>query len=131
MRRTGCHDAGDAYLCATSTKIGAMTIQGKTIQGKTIQRSPIQDFRFPGVLNSKELLIAEAIQARAWQALDCESELSSEHARVAKERLGGIVVRLMAQDTRSIGDLAKEAVDAFKSPTQAKAKAPAQGTSKR
>ena len=75
---------------------------------------PVTDFRFPGVLNSKDLLVAEAIQARAWEALRYDERLGTEQAEAAKARLGGIVVRLMSDHPKSIGDLATAAVQAFR-----------------
>ncbi len=69
-------------------------------------------FRFPGVLNSQELLVAEAIQARAWEAIRNDDHIAV--AEDAKAKLGGIVVRLMADRSKSIGDLATAAVEAFK-----------------
>ncbi len=54
------------------------------------------DFRFPGVLNSKELLVAEAVQARAWAVLAGKGRFRDDD-EAARARLGGIVVRLMAE----------------------------------
>ncbi|PTM39596.1 hypothetical protein [Bosea sp. 124] len=70
------------------------------------------NFRFPGVLNSQELLVAEAIQARAWQVIWDGGHYIDERADRAK--LGGIVVRLMSDRSKSISDLASAAVAAFK-----------------
>ena len=70
------------------------------------------DFRFPGVLNSKELLIAEAVQARAWAKLAGEGRLPDDDT-AAKAKLGGIVVRLMADGSQTVGDLAAAAIATF------------------
>jgi predicted GNAT superfamily acetyltransferase len=70
------------------------------------------DFRFPGVLNSKELLVAEAVQARAWAVLSGKGRFRDDD-EVARARLGGIVVRLMADGSQSVGDLASAAIDSF------------------
>lgn len=70
------------------------------------------DIRFPGVLNSKELLVAEAVQARAWVVLAGKGRFRDDD-QVAKAKLGGIVVRLMAEGSQSIGDLASAAIDSF------------------
>lgn len=70
------------------------------------------DFRFPGVLNSQELLVAEAVQARAWAVLSGKGRFRDDD-HVAKEKLGGIVVRLMSDGSQSIGDLASAAIDSF------------------
>jgi predicted GNAT superfamily acetyltransferase len=75
---------------------------------------PNYDFRIPGVLNSKEMLVAEAIQARAWEFLSHDGRVAAEQAEAAKIKLGGIVVRLMSDRSRSIGDLAEAAVAAFR-----------------
>jgi hypothetical protein len=74
---------------------------------------PTPSFRFPGVLNSQELLIAEAILARASNALGLERTDAVTDKDAAKARLGGIVVRLMSDRSRSIGDLSAAAVEAF------------------
>jgi len=75
---------------------------------------PTPSFRFPGVLNSQELLVAEAIHARAWRALANADHLRDGDETAAKARLGGIIVRLMLDRSRSIGDLSAEAVSAFR-----------------
>lgn len=74
------------------------------------------DIRFPGVLNSKELLVAEAVQARAWVVLAGKGRFRDDD-QVAKAKLGGIVVRLMAEGSQSIGDLASAAIDSFERET--------------
>jgi len=75
---------------------------------------PTPSFRFPGVLNSQELLVAEAILARAWAALSSDQAVTGLDPDAAKSRLGGIVVRLMSDRSRSISDLSTAAVDAFR-----------------
>lgn len=75
---------------------------------------PTPSFRFPGVLNSQELLVAEAILARAWGILSSDGALADVDAASAKARLGGFVVRLMSDRSKSIGDLSAAAVDAFR-----------------
>lgn len=77
---------------------------------------PSPSFRFPGVLTSQELLVAEAIQARALAALDAQGLWAHGELEAAKAKLGGIVVRLMSDRTKSIDDLAAAAIAAFKSP---------------
>jgi hypothetical protein len=72
------------------------------------------DFRFPGVLNSKDLLIAEAIQARAWEALATAEAIPPTQIEQAKAKLGRIVVKLMVAGGPSLGNLASEAVRTFK-----------------
>ncbi len=71
------------------------------------------DFHVPGVLNSKEMLVAEAIHARAWETVRGDPHLAGDEAEAAKARLGGIVARLMSDPSRSVGDLAAAAVRAF------------------
>jgi len=80
----------------------------------TMKATPMQtaDFRFPGVLNSKELLVAEAVQARAWAVLAGKGRFRDDD-QITKAKLGGIVVRLMAGGPQSIGDLASAAIDSF------------------
>lgn len=73
----------------------------------------IQNFRFPGVLNSQELLVAEAIQARAWTMLSQNAGADGALSEDDRARLGGIVLRLMSGSSRSVGDLAAAAVEAF------------------
>lgn len=75
---------------------------------------PTPPFRFPGVLNSQELLVAEAILARAWGMLSSDGALAGVDVDNAKARLGGLVVRLMSDRSKSIGDLSAAAVDAFR-----------------
>ena len=70
------------------------------------------DFRFPGVLNSKELLVVEGVQARAWVALAGKGRCRDDD-EAARARLVGIVVGLMADGSPSIGDLASAAIDSF------------------
>ena len=67
---------------------------------------------FPGVLNSKELLVAEAIQARAWAALIDENRASDDAAAQAK--LGRIVIKLMVDRSQSIDGLTAAAIAAFR-----------------
>ena len=75
---------------------------------------PTSNFRFPGVLNSKELLVAEAVQARAWAALGHDSRLDAELETEARDRLGRIILRLMSSASDSISDLTSAAVAEFK-----------------
>ncbi|MGO4741622.1 hypothetical protein AB4099_34310 [Bosea sp. 2KB_26] len=70
--------------------------------------------RFPGVLNSKEMLVAESIQARAWDAVSRDNRLIGDAADAAKAKLGGIIIRLMSDGSKSINDLATEAVLTFR-----------------
>jgi len=51
-------------------------------------------FRFPGVLNSQEPLVADAIHARVWSALANTDYVRDSDDTAAKARLGGIIVRL-------------------------------------
>ncbi len=78
--------------------------------------TPIQSrsFRFPGVLNSSELLVAEAVHARAWASLDHDGRLDPELETDAKARLGRIVLRLIGAPPASVTDLATAAVEEFK-----------------
>lgn len=75
-------------------------------------------FRFPGVLNSQELLVAEAIQARAFAALNAHGVIADGDLDQAKARLGAIVLRLMLDRPGSIGDLSAAAIEAFGSGTE-------------
>ena len=75
---------------------------------------PTPSFRFPGVLNSQELLVAEAIHARAWQTLTNTDHFDGRDETAAKARLGGIVARLMSDRSKSIGDLSAAAIATFK-----------------
>ncbi|MBN9444196.1 MAG: hypothetical protein J0I54_01115 [Bosea sp.] len=75
---------------------------------------PSRPFRFPGVLNSKELLVAEAVHARAWASLDHDDRLDPELEDDAKARLGRIVLRLIGERPASVTDLAAAAVEEFK-----------------
>ena len=70
-------------------------------------------FRFPGVLNSKDLLIAEAVKARAWDALASTDAIPPTEIEQAKAKLGRIVVQLMAAGGAPQGNLADDAVRAF------------------
>lgn len=72
------------------------------------------EFRFPGVLNSKQMLVAEAVQARAWARLSEDSDLAAADEDTAKSRLGRIVVDLMAHHAHSVADLTEAAVAAFR-----------------
>lgn len=72
------------------------------------------DFRFPGVLNSKEMLVAEAIHARAWTIVRNDLRIAGEAPEEAKARLGRIVTNLMGNGPRAVKDLAAAAVHAFK-----------------
>lgn len=74
----------------------------------------IPPFRFPGVLNSQELLVAEAIQARAFASLSAKGDIPGGDREAARAKLGAIVLRLMLDRTRSIDDLAAAAIAAFK-----------------
>lgn len=76
------------------------------------------DLRLPGVLNSKDLLIAEAIQARAWEALASSEAIPAAEMDEAKARLGRIVVKLMAAGGTAQGNLATEAVRSFREDTE-------------
>lgn len=71
-------------------------------------------YRMPGVLNSKQLLIAEAIQARAVEQLRAQGLIEGTEADTARAKLGGIVVRLMADSSQSIADLSASAVRIFR-----------------
>jgi len=75
---------------------------------------PPRAFRFPGVLNSQELLVAEAILARAWRTVASTYNIPGCDEAGAKARLGGIVARLMSDRSKSIGDLADAAISAFR-----------------
>jgi hypothetical protein len=75
---------------------------------------PSRPFSFPGVLNSKELLVAEAVHARAWAALDHDDRLDTELEADAKARLGRIVLRLIGERPASVTDLAAAAVTEFR-----------------
>lgn len=75
--------------------------------------TPTPNFRFPGVLNSQELLVAEAAQARAWAALDYDARTDTELEAEARDRLGRIILQLMSRGTDSISDLAAAAVAEF------------------
>ncbi|SIR13635.1 hypothetical protein SAMN05880592_11070 [Bosea sp. TND4EK4] len=75
---------------------------------------PGPNFSFPGVLNSKQLLVAEAVQARAWASLEEEVRLGLETEADAKARLGRIVVRLIADNDASVSDLTTAVVDDFR-----------------
>lgn len=75
---------------------------------------PSRPFSFPGVLNSKELLVAEAVHARAWAALDHDDRLDPELESDAKARLGRIVLRLIGERPASVIDLAAAAVEEFR-----------------
>ena len=72
------------------------------------------DFRFPGVLNSKQMLVAEAVQARAWALLASDDAFAAIDEEVAKARLGRIIIDLMAQPPQSVADLTAATVDAFR-----------------
>lgn len=72
------------------------------------------NFRFPGVLNSQELLVAEAAQARAWAALDYDARTDAELEAEARDRLGRIILQQMSRGSDSISDLAAAAVAEFK-----------------
>lgn len=71
-------------------------------------------FRFPGVLNSQELLVAEAVHARAWHALQSAGEFNVEHSAAARDRLARIVVRLMIGARASSSELASAAIALFR-----------------
>lgn len=75
---------------------------------------PVTSFRFPGVLNSQELLVAEAASARAWDLLSQADPLGADE--LAKARLAAIVVRLMLDRSSSNEDLAVAAIREFKRP---------------
>ncbi|HEY5797236.1 MAG TPA: hypothetical protein VIU82_19680 [Bosea sp. (in: a-proteobacteria)] len=68
-------------------------------------------YSFPVALNSKELLVAESIQARAWVALLGNGRAPDDVAAQAK--LGRIVVRLIADMSQSIGGPATVALAAL------------------
>lgn len=73
---------------------------------------PTPPFRFPGVLNSQELLVAEPIQARAFASLSLQGGIRGD-PEAAEANLGTIVLRLMLDRTRSIDDLSAAAIAAF------------------
>jgi hypothetical protein len=76
--------------------------------------SYVTSFRFPGVLNSQELLVAEAASERAWRLLlrhDPAAEIAA-----AKAELASIVVRLMLDRSRPEEDLALAAIREFLQP---------------
>lgn len=75
---------------------------------------PTSNFRFPGVLNSQELLVAEAVQARAWAVIGHDDRLDTELETEARDRLGRIILRLMSNAPDSISDLTSAAVAEFK-----------------
>jgi len=75
------------------------------------QSSPTPSFRFPGVLNSQQLLVAEAACARAWELLSRQDRAAEGEA--AKARLGSIVVRLILERTQPGEDLALAAIKEF------------------
>lgn len=66
-----------------------------------------------GYLDPRELLVAEAIQARAWESLS-QSGTSGLDDQAAKARLASIVLKLMTDQSKSIGDLSMAAVSAFR-----------------
>ncbi len=74
-------------------------------------------FRFPGVLNSKEMLVAEAIHARAWESISYDRRLVGASSEEAKARLARIVTRLVGNGPKTVDDLAAAAVQAFNEPT--------------
>ena len=71
-------------------------------------------FRFPPGLSSKDLLVAEAVQAHAWQAIIRDGAVGKAEAMSAQARLGGIVFRLMPGGSKSVGDLTVEALETFR-----------------
>lgn len=71
-------------------------------------------FRDAGFFDPRELLIAEAIQARAWECISRDKALDAKGERNAKAQLAKIVIHLMTNRERSIGDLSAAAVEAFK-----------------
>lgn len=84
----------------------AMTMPAPSLPGPS--------FSFPGVLNSKQLLVAEAVQARAWTVLEDEIRLGLETETDAKARLGRVVVRLIADKCDSVSDLTTAVVASFR-----------------
>lgn len=74
-------------------------------------------FRFPGVLNSQELLVAEAVHARAWHVLRSGEDFGVENAADANDRLGRIVVQIMIMRTASTAELASAAIALFRDET--------------
>lgn len=74
---------------------------------------PSSNFRFPGVLNSQELLVAEAVQARVWAAIGHDDRLDTELESEARDRLGRIILRLMSNASDSVSDLTSAAVAEF------------------
>ncbi len=76
---------------------------------------PTPPFPFPGVLNPKELLVAEAIQARALASLEAQGLLDGDERKAAKAKLGGIVLCLISDLTKSIGDFLAAAIASFTS----------------
>ena len=77
------------------------------------------EFRFPGVLNSKQMLVAEAVQARAWALLARNDAFAAIYEEAAKARLGRIIIDLMARPPQSVADLTAAAVEAFRRPGSA------------
>ncbi len=77
------------------------------------------EFRFPGVLNSKQMLVAEAVQARAWALLARNDAFAAIDEEAAKARLGRIIIDLMARPPQSVADLTAAAVEAFRRPGSA------------
>lgn len=70
------------------------------------------DFRFPGVLNSKEMLVAEAIHARAWQSIGDDVRIAEVPAEEANARLGRVVMQLMGKGPKAMDDLTAAAIRA-------------------
>ncbi|CAN5151381.1 hypothetical protein BH10PSE8_BH10PSE8_07250 [soil metagenome] len=108
------HESMAPVACAMRLALQAGS--GVLSSGRATETMPMPapSFRFPGVLNSQELLVAEAIQARAWESLRHDDRIAV--ADDDKAKLGSIVVRLMADRSKSIGDLAMAAIEAFKAP---------------
>ena len=72
------------------------------------------EFRFPGVLNSKEMLVAEAIQARAWIIISDDLGTIGSSAEEARARLGRIVTQLIGNGPKAVDDVTAAAVRAFR-----------------
>jgi hypothetical protein len=88
---------------------------------------PIQSFRFPGVLNSQEMLVAEAVLARAWQKIGSDTLQQARYGSAEKSRLGGIIIRLMTDRSKSVGDMAAAAVLDFENAVAQRVAEPIEG----
>lgn len=133
-KRVGCKMAGDDpqkwRSCSAADHSSCAHVNDAASSGQPISIArkfrrahltmPIStvDFRFPGVLNSKEMLVAEAIHARAWESISNDLRIAGASAEEAKARLGRIVTQLMGNGPKAaVGDLTAAAVRAFKEET--------------